>query len=185
MNAFEKIVGEMFAVYRQAKIANLMFLHPPMRIAGMHGNAPCYVQAGKAPYDIGGFFYDTSATHIGIELKENKDPATSLSIVKPDKTGSGLQYHQLEALVDLHLSGGVALLVWSNAGQVGVIRGPELQAVKIAYDASLKAEAMNKLVVKGARSIRWELFKLVKSDDKGRPMFLPKAPPPCEKRRAS
>lgn len=184
MNAFEKLIGETFQTYRQAKIANLMFLHPPMRIAGMHGNVPCYVQAGKAPYDIGGFFYDSNATHIGVELKESKDPEQSLAIVGPEKRGSGIQYHQLTALVDLHLSGGIALLVWSNAGQVGVLGGDALQAVKIAYDASLKAEKMNKTVQKGTRSIRRELFKPMKLAPNGHPLWLPKAPPPCNRKSA-
>lgn len=184
MNHFEKLIGETFQAYRQAKIANLMFLHPPMRIAGMHGNVPCYVQAGKAPYDLGGFFYDSNATHIGVELKESKDPAPSLAIVGPEKKGSGIQYHQLTALVDLHLSGGIALLLWSRAGQTAVLTGDMLHAVKIAYDASLKAERMNKTVAKGARSIRWETFKIVKLAPTGHPLWLPKAPPPCDRKSA-
>jgi hypothetical protein len=184
MNQFEKHIGETFAAYRQAKIANLFFLHPPMRIAGMHGSVPCYVQAGKAPYDLGGFFYDANATAIGVELKETAKRETSLTLVAPEKKGSGLQYHQLEALVGLHRAGGIALLVWSNAGQVGVLGGAELEGIKIAYDASLKAEKMSKTVAKGARSIRWEMFKPAKYGPDTKPLWLPRAPPPCTRKSA-
>lgn len=156
-----------------------------MRAAGMHGNIPCYVQVGKAPFDVGGFFYDSNATAIGFELKETAKRETSIAIVGPEKKGSGLQYHQLDALVDLHKGGGIVGMLWSNAGEIGFLSGEQLVAVKIAYDASLKAEAMNKTIAKGVRSIRWEMFKLVKYGVDDLPLWLPKAPPPCERKKAA
>jgi hypothetical protein len=121
---------------------------------------------------------------IGAELKETAKREQSLSIVAPEKKGSGLQYHQLEGLVNLHRAGGIALLVWSNAGEIGVINGPALEGIKIAYDISLKAEAMKKTVMKGVRSIRWEMFKPVKYGPDTKPLWLPKAPPPCTRKAA-
>jgi penicillin-binding protein-related factor A (putative recombinase) len=184
MNQFEKQIGETFQTYRDAKLANLFFLNPPMRIAGMHGRVPCFVQAGKAPYDVAGFYYDRNATSIGVELKETTEHEHSLSIVGPDKKGSGLQYHQLEALVNLHYQGGIALLVWSNGGEIGWADGNTLVLAKLQYDTSLKAEAMKKTPAKGSRSIQWAMFRTVKYGLKDMPLWLPSPPAPCERKSA-
>jgi hypothetical protein len=176
VNVFETLIGKTFQAYRDAKLANVFFLHPPMRIAGMHGKVPCFIQAGKAPYDAAGFFYNAEATAIGAELKETKEHENSLSIVGPDKKGSGLQYHQLEALVDLHLNGGVALLLWSNGGEIAVAFGDVLHLAKVQYDASLKAEKLKQTPAKGSRSILWGHFKPIKYGHLNMPMWLPRAP---------
>lgn len=179
MNEFETYIGKTFQALRDAKQANAFFLHPPMRVAGMHGKVPCYVQAGKAPYDMGGFYYDSNATAIGVELKQTKDHEHSIAIVGPGKKGSGLQYHQLEALVDLHLAGGVALLLWSNGGELGLATGELLHLAKIQYDTSLKAENLKQTPAKGSRSILWGHFKLVKYGHLNMPLWLPR-PPECK-----
>lgn len=179
MNAFEKQIGETFQAYRDAKIANVYFLYPPMRAVGLHGHMPCYIPVGKAPYDIGGFFYDTTATTIGVELKETKDHENRLPIVGPHAKGNGLHYHQLEALVAVHKAGGLALLLWSNGGEIGSLAGDMLTLVKVQYDASLKAEAAKKEVAKGSRSIQWGSFALVKHGLNDTPLWLPKPPAPC------
>lgn len=180
MNDFERQIGKTFQQYRDAKVANLLFLHPPMRVAGMMGKVPCFIQAGKAPFDVGGVLYDECGTLVGAELKETKDHEHSLSIVHPEKKGSGLQYHQLAALVEVHLAGGIALLVWSNAGEIGVLAGDGLHLAKVQYDASLKAEAAKKTPAKGSRSILWGHFKTVKYGHNDMPLWLPK-PRPCRK----
>lgn len=181
MNAFEKAIGETFQAYRSARIANLIFLHPPMRIGGMLGKVPCFVQAGRAPFDVGGMYYDDAGTVIGVELKETKDRDNALSIVHPDKKGSGLQYHQLAALVDVHNAGGVALVVWSNGGEVGVLTGDKIALAKLQYDQSLKAEIAGKVIAKGSRSILWGWFTSSKYGVDDRPLWLPDAPKPCRK----
>lgn len=181
MNAFEKQIGETFQSYRDAKTANVYFLFPPMRVAGLHGHMPCYIPVGKAPYDAAGFFYDEAGTSLGVELKETKDHENRLPIVGPGKKGDGLHYHQLEALVAIHKAGGVSLLLWSNGGEIGRLGGASLSLVKVQYDASLKAEAAKKEVAKGSRSIQWGSFELVKYGLDDKPLWLPKGPAPCSR----
>lgn len=179
MNQFEKQIGETFQSYRDARKASLFFLHPPMRIAGMHGRVPCFVQSGKAPYDVAGFYYDANATALGVELKETKEHEHSLPIVHPEGKGNGLQYHQLAGLVDLHLSGGVAMVLWSNGGEIGFASGETLHLAKVQYDASLAAERAKQTPARGSRSIPWGLFGIVKHGHKAVPLWLPK-PPVCK-----
>lgn len=175
MNEFEKTIGGTFKEYGDRKIANLMFLYPPMRAAGRMGKFPCYIPTrnGKAPYDLAGYYYDAGnrATPIGVELKETREQENRLPIVGPGKDGNGLQYHQLEGLLELHNAGGVAFLLYNNGGQVGRLSGEQLAVVKQNYDASLAAEAARKEVAKGARSIAWGMFKPVEETD-----WLPPAP---------
>jgi hypothetical protein len=61
--------------------------------------------------------------------------------------------------VDLHLNGGMALLLWSNGGEIGIAFGDVLHLAKIQYDASLKAEKLKQTPAKGSRSILWGHFK--------------------------
>ncbi len=172
MNAFEKLIGKTFDGYRVAKKANLYFLFPPMRVAGMMGKAPCFVQTGKAPYDVGGYLLNGYAKAVGVELKETADHATSLSIIAPDKKGSGLHYHQLDSLVAIHEAGGYAALLWSNGGEIGRADGEVLSMIKTHYDTSLKLEATKKTVPRGSRSILWGHFKPVKIGHEGFPLWL-------------
>lgn len=176
MNEFEREIGKTFQAYRDARIANMVFLHPPMRAAGQMGKVPCFIQSGKAPFDIGGFFYDKAATVIGVELKQTADHEHSLPIVHPEKKGNGLQYHQLSALVDVHEANGLAVVLWNNGGEIGYLPGNVIQLAKIQYDASLKAERAGKELTKGSRSILWGHFKLVKPGHEGAPLWLPPSP---------
>ena len=138
----------------------------------MHGRVPCWVQTGKSPYDVAGFFHNRAATSIGAELKENRDRKTSLRIVGPKMDGSGLEYHQLAGLVDLHGKGGVALLLWNNGGEIGRMDGPALVQVKLEYDAAAK----RKNAPLGAKSIPWDSFRAVKIGHGAKPLWLPRPP---------
>lgn len=179
MNDFEKEIGETFQAYRDAKVAHLHFLYPPMRAAGMHGHIPCWVQTGKAPYDVAGFFYDKCGTSIGAELKHTKDHENRLPIVGPEKKGNGLQYHQLTGLVDLHDAGGTAMLLWNNGGEIGRLDGEAIFLVKLQYDTMLKAAANRKEVASGSKSIPWGMFQPVKDGHNDTPLWLPRPPAPC------
>jgi hypothetical protein len=176
MNSFEHLIGKTFQSYRDARLATMIFLHPPMRVAGMMGRVPCFIQAGKAPFDLGGMYYDVAGTVIAAELKETAEHATSLPIIGPGKKGSGLQYHQLDALTDVHLGGGVALVLYSNGGEIGLLRGDAIHLAKVQYDASLKAERAGKSPAKGSRSILWGHFQPVKYGHDEMPLWLPPAP---------
>jgi penicillin-binding protein-related factor A (putative recombinase) len=175
VNEFEKEIETTFQDYRDARIATLYKLNPPMRIAGMHGRVPCFVQNGKAPYDVMGFFYNAGATSIGVELKQTRHREASIKILGPEQKGGGVQYHQLEGMVDLHKKGGVACLLWNNAGEVGRMDGAELVMVKQDFDAARKM----KNPPKGVKSIAWDRFKAVRVGQSGKPLWLPKAPKTC------
>lgn len=181
MNDFEKLIGKTFQGYRDAGIADLVFLHPPMRVMTIIRKVPCYVQAGKAPFDVAGIYYDSCGTGLGVELKETKDHEHSLPIVGPGKKGNGLQYHQLESLVAVHNAGGVALVVYSNGGEIGILPGDTLAVAKLQYDASLKVEQAGKTPARGARSILWGLFKPIKYGHNDLPLWLPKSKANCTK----
>lgn len=174
MTGSEKMVEATFGEYKTARLATLMILFPKMRPAGRLGKMVAYVPVAKAPYDVAGYFHKTGR-HIALEIKENSDQHTSVAIIGPGKKGTGLQYHQLEALVEVHEQGGLALLLWDNAGDWGIIDGVRLKIAKATYDQSLKAEAKGYPNAKGGgvRSIRRELFTPVKVDDQGRPLWLP------------
>lgn len=180
MNQFEKQIGETLQQYRDAKIANCVFLHPPMRVAGMMGRVPCFIQSGKAPFDLAGIYYDSCGTAIGAELKETRDHEHSLPIVGPGKKGNGLQYHQLTALVQVHKAGGTALVLWSNGGEIGLLHGDAIDAAKLQYDVSLKIEESKKTPPKGSRSIPWGHFKPVKYGHDDAPLWLPKSTADCK-----
>jgi hypothetical protein len=178
VNAFERQIGNTFKDYREAGVAILWTLYPPMRAAGMHGRMPCYVPSGKAPYDVAGYYLTPDGTSIGAELKETAEHEHSLQMVPPDKKGSGLQYHQLVALDTLHAAGGVALILWNNGGEIGLLDGAGIALTRIMYEASLKSRNP----AKGTRSIKWGMFKPVKLGLKDAPLWLPTAPPPCKKK---
>lgn len=175
MNAFENEVEATFQDYRDARIAHIYKLHPPMRIAGMMRKVPCFVQSGKAPYDMAGFYYNQSATSIGAELKQTRHREPSLKVLGKDQKGGGLQYHQLEGLVNLHKTGGIAVLLWNNAGEIGRLDGAELVLVKQDFDAAAKM----KNPTKGAKSIQWDRFRGIRAGATGKPLWLPKAPKVC------
>jgi penicillin-binding protein-related factor A (putative recombinase) len=167
-NAFEKQIGDTFESYRAAGVAELFFLFPPMRVVGMIGKMPAHIPCGKAPYDVSGYFIG-SGVAIGAELKQTAEHENSLSIVGPEKKGSGLHYHQLQALLELHRAGGSAFLLWNNGGEIGLLDGARIAVVSVGYEASLKS----KNPARGSRSIPWGMFAPVKVGVKDRPLWIP------------
>ena len=177
MTPFEKVMESSFAEYLTSNTAYLQFLYPKMKMAGYIGKAPGFVQVAKAPYDIDGYFMDGFPLTIACEVKENGDHHESMSIIPPKKRGTGLQYHQLEALVRVHQAKGMACVVWNNGGEIGFLDGSRLKAAKAAMDTSLKAEAMGMPNgKKGMRSILWGNFVPVKTNGRGVPLWLPPNP---------
>lgn len=170
-NEFEKTVGKTFEGYEASGVATLRYLYPSMRCVGVQGKRPVFVPALKAPYDLGGYYHG-SGLFIGAELKETRDRHYSLPLIGPGKEGTGLQYHQLEALVNLHQEGGVALLIYDNGGEVGRVGGQVLTQAKIAFDAALKSRNP----AKGSKSIPWGRFDPVKFGLNAVPLWLPLDP---------
>lgn len=174
MTPFERQIEKSFAEYKSSRIACLMFLYPKMRMAGHLKNTPAFVQVAKSPYDISGYYYETGR-YIACELKESSGRETSLPMIAPGKRGTGLQYHQLEALVDVHDAGGLACLVWNNGGEIGYLDGSRLKAAKSALDTSIEAERLGlPNATRGQRSILWGNFQLVHELPNGVPLWLPK-----------
>jgi hypothetical protein len=167
-NEFEKTIGKTFEGYEAAGVATLRFLYPSMRCVGTKGPMPVFVPAEKAPYDLGGYYHG-SGLCIGCELKETRDREHSLPLVSPGKEGNGLQYHQLEELVQLHQEGGVAILVYNNGGEIGRLGGQALTQAKIGLDAANKSRNP----AKGAKSIPWGRFQPVKLGHNAVPLWLP------------
>lgn len=183
MTEFEKRVESKFSLIRQRSKAFLFWLFPPTRCVGMRGTCPVHVIVGRALFDIAGwiptsgdFFGEAEAVPplpsdqraaitVGIEVKENGDWHTSMRIIAEDGSGSGLQAHQLEALAAVHRDGGIARVLWSNGGQIGVLGGEEIAAAWFNYGVSVQAEKMRKEPAKGSRSIPWSLFTVIDFDD--------------------
>lgn len=174
MTPFEKVMEKSFLEYRTSNTAFLQILYPAMRVGGTLGNMPAYIPVGKAPYDIDGFYFKT-ARYIACEVKESAKHESTMRVVPPDKKGTGLKYHQLEALVLVHENGGLACVVYNNGGEVGYLDGSRLKAAKAAIDTSLKAEAQGYPdAARGKRSIPWGDFQPVKSTGAGIPLWLPR-----------
>lgn len=175
MNQFEKDFEAKFLVIRTKTNAFLRPLHAPMRIGGMRGTMPCWIQVGRALFDVAGWKEQTLfnehgdkvkvAAYVAIELKENKDVKSTLRIVGDDGSGSGVQAHQLEALASVHRAGGISRILWNNGGIVAVLDGDEIAQAHFSYGVSVQAEKMRKGFAKGTRSIPWALFRRVDFED--------------------
>lgn len=174
MTPFEKLIERSFVEYSTAKLAVLKFVYPKMRMTGEYiGKAPAFLQVGKGPYDLDGYYTGTGR-YIACELKENGERHASMRIIPPDKKGTGLQYHQLQALVEAHEGKAFVCVLWDNAGEIGILDGTRLVAAKAAMDTSLKAQEKGfPDAARGSRSIPWGSFSPVKLNGDGVPLWLP------------
>lgn len=179
---FEERIEPTFDAYSKANRAYLAFMPVPTKAVMVNGRM-YRVGNGSAPFDVYGFVprsfggepeyrpnneYEADpprrpvmnlAVMVGAELKATSKHETSLSIVKPKCDGSGLEFHQLDALALLARMGGLARIVWSNAGEVGVLTNEPILAAHAIYMASLASEGRGMGRGKlGTRSIRWESF---------------------------
>lgn len=147
MNAFEKQVENVLPHWGKRGLS-LWFLNPKMRPVGMRGKLPIFMQVAKAPFDMMG--YDSQGIVIALELKSNETAKTRLPIIGEGKRGSGLQYHQLEALVKVYGSGGHAAVLWYNGGKVGMLDGYNLEVAWVGHKAGR------------TKSIPWSYFIVVR-----------------------
>lgn len=156
MQAFEKVVEETFPIIRKDHGYFLRWLYPPVRPVGTRGKCPVFVIVKSELYDIHGWSGKGKA--VGIEVKDNTSYHSSLPIVHPDSKGSGLQFHQLEALAALHRDGGESGILWRNGGLIGLLRGTSIENIFTDYMISLKVEEAGKTPARGTRSIGWDKF---------------------------
>jgi hypothetical protein len=134
----------------------MMVCEPPSKSIGARGGIPLRVRVGKGPFDIIGYLL-ADARMIGCELKSSQQK-NSLAIVQPKGDSAGLQYHQLTALAELAISGGIARVVWQNGGRIGVIGNSKIITAWRVYEEVLKSEASGRSVPLGAKSVPWEAF---------------------------
>lgn len=156
---FENDIAATFQGYADKHVARLAIMPVPTKQVGVRNGMPTLIRNGKAPFDVYGFL-SHDATMIGAELKASKRKAR-LPIVAPQKKGDGVQFHQLDALATLALAGGIARIVWSNGGEIGVLHNSEIIQAWRTYEHALTSELSNRTVPKGAKSIQWEMFKPV------------------------
>lgn len=157
---FEKDVEDTFVAYSKANIARLAIMPVPTKPSGTsRSGAPLYVRSGKAPFDVYGYLV-RNGIMVGAELKASvRKP--SLRVIMPDSRGSGLQYHQLDALSGLAGCGGKSRIVWNNGGEIGVLTSESIMVAWRVVTKALQSEQSGRQVKIGAKSIDWALFTTV------------------------
>ena len=148
---FEGAVLRLCVLYKAKRIARLRRMPVPTVPAPKHDQRThkYRVLSGQAPFDLYGYYID-GCRYIGVELKSTAKPEPSLAIVAAGlKPRGGLQEHQMNALASVAACGGTSRVVWSRAGEIGVLYEPEILAAdERFYEGG-----------RGSRSIRWEMFK--------------------------
>lgn len=160
----EKVIEATFPVYADAGIARLMAMPVPTAPVGVHPKTkrPIFALKGKAPFDIVGYLtaHPGHGLFIGGEVKSTTARKQSLSIVGPGKSGDGIQFHQLEALALLAEAGGVARIIWSNAGQWAVATEAVITNAFMIYEQAMATEQAGNTPPQGAKSIPWSAFAM-------------------------
>ena len=159
MNEFEKFIETTFEPYAEQGLASCMMMPVPNKVIRLKGKPPMIIHTKKAPFDVIGYLH-RDGTMVGAELKQSKHKP-SISIVAPDAKGDGVQYHQLLALAELAYCGGIARLLWSNDGNIGVIRGKDLVEILKTYQTALHSKRSGRRPKRGAMSIPWDRFSPV------------------------
>jgi hypothetical protein len=155
--------GEFIAsciAYAEQNIAFVEELPLPTVPAGMLRRV-----RGKSAYDY--FGYTASGKFIAIELKSNAEHTQSLKIREMDDHGDGIQYHQLAALDQVARKGGIALIIWSNGGAVGVLGPEQIMVIKGIFDTSVARKRAGKDEEIGTKSVKWGKFRPVNMEKVG------------------
>lgn len=156
---FEHEIGVSFEAYKDGGVALLAFMPVPTVVIRRERGVPLRVSKGKAPFDVYGYMVGTGR-FVGAELKHS-ERSTSLAIIGPGRKGSGLQFHQLDALALLAQNGGVARIVWDNDGEIGILTEDEIIVAWRVFVETMKSEASGKQAIHNSKSIKWGLFTVV------------------------
>ena len=113
---FEKTLEATFDSIRIKEDVALIAAMPVPTAPSFAGGRSVRVLKGKAPFDYWGMF--KGGRFLGMEAKMTSAVKKSLAIVGPMRRGSGLQWHQLEALATVARNDGVARIVWNNGGLI-------------------------------------------------------------------
>jgi len=147
---FEAAILKLCELYETKRVAHLARMPVPTAPAPRRGQRArgLRVLSGQAPFDLYGWTCKC-AQAVGVELKSTAKKERRLPIVGEGKKGSGIQKHQLDALASLAGCGGVARIVWSNGGEIGVLSNDDI----------LQAQALYAEGGRGTRSIPWGWFR--------------------------
>ena len=149
---FEGAVLTLCELYKAKRIARLCRMPVPTAPVGAQGGTKgcCYrVLSGQAPFDLYGYYID-GCRYIGAELKSTAKPEPSLPIIARGMKRGGLQEHQMDALASVAGCGGTARVVWSRAGEIGVLYEAEILAAQERFHEGGYA----------SKSIKWDMFQV-------------------------
>lgn len=176
---FERVIEGTFDAYRDAELAVLDFYPVPMRPTGIRDpktHQPLYAPQKGSPCDVMGFcMYDGRI--VVAELKSTSKHEPSLPIILPTRksSGHGVMWHQLCMLRNVAVSGGISRLVWSNGGEVGVLREKAIVNLWARSNTALRQErragtGRTVRTVKappGLKSVKWLEFEEVTHEQLG------------------
>ena len=150
---FEKTLEATFDSIRIKEDVALIAAMPVPTAPSFAGGRSVRVLKGKAPFDYYGLF--KGGRFLGMEAKSTSKVKKSLAIVGPMRRGSGLQWHQLEALATVARNDGVARIVWNNGG---LIMNMGNRAILLAHDIyNLAVDSDSK---EGRKSIPRDMFSV-------------------------
>lgn len=156
--SFEHDVGHTLDAYKTLGIALLDFLPVPTKPVASGRR----VLDGVSPYDVYGYSLTgmNAGTFIAAELKASTQPHERLPIT--EGRGRGVRTFQLSALATVARHNGIARLVWSNAGAVGVLENASIINNWLTCEATLRSKARGLRGGKrGSMSIAWSEFRVV------------------------
>lgn len=159
---FERLIETTFQFYDGRNLARLAMMPVPTRQVGSRNGQPILVRTGAAPFDVYGYLV-ADGRMVGAELKSTVRKV-SLPIIGPERTGSGLQFHQLDALANLAQAGGIARLVWCNGGGIGVLADMDLVNIWSIFCDAITSERAGRKAQQNSKSIKWERFETVDKD---------------------
>lgn len=120
---FERQLNLVHAQYRAMGVAEIRQLPVPTAAAPrkwqQRGAPPLRMRSERSPYDFAGHMRASPFRGISVAMESKIDHAAgdaspSLKIHGENKTGSGLQFHQLRALAEAHQDGCIAAVVWAS-----------------------------------------------------------------------
>jgi penicillin-binding protein-related factor A (putative recombinase) len=121
--AFEKAIDRTNVEYTARGVARIWRMpEPTVPCGGYHRRI-----SGSSPFDFVGV---VAGQMLAMEAKHNAHERVSLPIVQ---RGTGLHLHQLDALVQVHRSGGLAVVVWRCGDRRTVFTGETLERARRLY----------------------------------------------------
>lgn len=119
-NSFESLIRASIPVIKERFGVLLWFVNVPTRHV-FTGKRYALIRSGKAEFDLHGV-RKPDGRAVGIELKQNESPQTSIHLCDQGQDAAGIEWHQAEALLAMRDAGGLALVLWANGASILAIR---------------------------------------------------------------